>query len=326
MRIHRRPGAPEGDLATTPRPTDHSCCPNPALPPSLDPPALPPAPRSLASDRARRIVSPFPTDPSPAASLARMASPQPTPAPALPELEGLLRLSSKRTHSLYLASSSFSLPADPVSTAAGQRSKIADEYRDSVVLPPSLAGAGAKRAKVESGPAKAGRLLLEGGSAAGGATTNGRAAEAGPSQELVSYRHSQGLNAEGGANQSRLSKELMRRKEAREVVPEYHPQCTSTSIYLPHAACPEVFAATGADVSVAPRPRSGRPSSPCAGLAPRLTPRYFRAPLSLQGSSRVSSRATSAGFGPSPSSRETSGLRPAPATGSSRSGTWPRAS
>lgn len=156
-----------------------------------------------------------------------MASPQPTPAPALPELEGLLRLSSKRTHSLYLASSSFSLPADPISTAAGQRSKIVDEYRDSVVLPPSLAGAGAKRAKVENGPAKAGRLMLEGGSAGG--TTNGRAAEAGPSQELVSYRHSQGLNAEGGANQSRLSKELMRRKEAREVVPEYHPQCASSS-------------------------------------------------------------------------------------------------
>ena len=154
-----------------------------------------------------------------------MASPQPTPAPALPELEGLLRLSSKRTHSLYLASSSFSLPADPVSTAAGQRSKIVDEYRDSVVLPPSLAGAGAKRAKVENGPAKAGRLMLEGGSA----TRNGRAAEAAPSQELVSYRHSQGLNAEGGANQSRLSKELMRRKEAREVVPEYHPQCASRS-------------------------------------------------------------------------------------------------
>lgn len=187
------------------------------------------------SQRLQAHPSPSPSClPTPLLSPRTMVSPPPPTSAALPELEPLLRLSSKRTHSLYLSSSSFSLPHDSVSHQAALRSKIVSEYADAVVLPPSLAGAATKRARTAD-PAKSSRLMIEGGSSG---ERNGRSAEAkGPSQELVSYRHAQGLDSNGGVNQSRLSKELMKRKEAREVVPEYHPQCAFSVPHPSHSPC-----------------------------------------------------------------------------------------
>lgn len=62
--------------------------------------------------------------------------------------------------------------------------------------------------------------------------TNGSAAP-GPAAEprsLVKYRHQQGFAAEGGQASSRLSQALMRKKEAREIKPDYHAQCMSRPI------------------------------------------------------------------------------------------------
>ena len=42
---------------------------------------------------------------------------------------------------------------------------------------------------------------------------------------MVKFRHQQGFAAEGGQSGSKLSQALMRKKEAREVKPVYHPQC-----------------------------------------------------------------------------------------------------
>jgi pleiotropic regulator 1 len=43
----------------------------------------------------------------------------------------------------------------------------------------------------------------------------------------VKYRHQQGFAAEGGQAASKLSQALMRKKEAREIKPDYHAQCRS---------------------------------------------------------------------------------------------------
>lgn len=43
----------------------------------------------------------------------------------------------------------------------------------------------------------------------------------------MKFRHQEGFAAEGGQATSRLSQALMRKKEAREVKPEYHPECES---------------------------------------------------------------------------------------------------
>lgn len=55
-------------------------------------------------------------------------------------------------------------------------------------------------------------------------STNGSAPAAEP-RSLVKFRHQQGFAAEGGQSGSKLSQALMRKKEAREVKPVYHPQC-----------------------------------------------------------------------------------------------------
>ena len=46
-------------------------------------------------------------------------------------------------------------------------------------------------------------------------------------RSLVKFRHQQGFAAEGGQASSRLSQALMRKKEAREIKPIFHPQCWS---------------------------------------------------------------------------------------------------
>jgi len=67
------------------------------------------------------------------------------------------------------------------------------------------------------------------------ADENHRSASAGldPASEprsLVKFRHQQGFAAEGGHGGSKLSQALMRKKEAREIKPEYHAQCESRAI------------------------------------------------------------------------------------------------
>lgn len=59
-------------------------------------------------------------------------------------------------------------------------------------------------------------------------SADGRANGSAPAAEprsLVKFRHQQGFAAEGGQSGSKLSQALMRKKEAREVKPVYHPQC-----------------------------------------------------------------------------------------------------
>lgn len=53
----------------------------------------------------------------------------------------------------------------------------------------------------------------------------GTAGVAGEPRSLVKYRHQQGFAAEGGQASSRLSQALMKKKEAREIKPDYHAQC-----------------------------------------------------------------------------------------------------
>jgi hypothetical protein len=123
--------------------------------------------------------------------------------------------------------------------------KLAAEYRDVQTLPPVLAGqqagpAGPKRPPTAGqGPAAGSGMKLIGGPEAGSTyvkgciesmdakltcSSNANAPVAEP-RSLVKFRHQQGFSAEGGQAGSRLSQALMRKKEAREVKPVYHPQC-----------------------------------------------------------------------------------------------------
>lgn len=74
--------------------------------------------------------------------------------------------------------------------------------------------------KLSSNPAEVRELMTR---ISGGAAP-GPAAEP---RSLVKYRHQQGFAAEGGQASSRLSQALMRKKEAREIKPDYHAQCQS---------------------------------------------------------------------------------------------------
>jgi pleiotropic regulator 1 len=53
-------------------------------------------------------------------------------------------------------------------------------------------------------------------------------------RSLVKFRHQQGFAAEGGASGSKLSQALMRKKEAREVKPVYHPQWKLSRVISGH--------------------------------------------------------------------------------------------
>lgn len=107
------------------------------------------------------------------------------------------------------------------------------------MLPPILAAqagpAGPKRPAAGPGVAAPGPSpgvkLLTAGDA--GSSASAPAASDAP-RSLVKFRHQQGFAADGGAAGSRLSQALMRKKEAREVKPVYHPQWKLSRVISGH--------------------------------------------------------------------------------------------
>lgn len=116
--------------------------------------------------------------------------------------------------------------------------KVATEYKDVQTLPPALAGAGPAGPKkpAAAGPvaptAGAGVKLLTGPEAAP-STAPGSEGPSAP-RSLVKFRHQEGFGADGGQASSRLSQALMRKKEAREVKPVYHPQWKLSKVISGH--------------------------------------------------------------------------------------------
>ncbi|ADV23409.1 pre-mRNA-splicing factor PRP46 [Cryptococcus gattii Ru294] len=163
-------------------------------------------------------------------------------ASGLPSLADLVRAGSKRTRVVYGTETS-AVEDDGLARANKIKlaTKLAIEYKDVQTLPPILqsqqAGpAGPKPPKQPSitvsgtaGP----NVKLIGGLEAEKASSSTPEAAAEP-RSLVKFRHQQGFAAEGGQATSRLSQALMRKKEAREVKPEYHPEWKLTRVISGH--------------------------------------------------------------------------------------------
>ncbi|CAD6568717.1 MAG: pre-mRNA-splicing factor prp46 [Tremellales sp. Tagirdzhanova-0007] len=155
---------------------------------------------------------------------------------SLPPLSELVRRSVKRTRAIY--SSELNGIDDGLAKAHHLKlaSKLAKEYRDVQILPPILqsqqAGPqGPKRPGPLAGSAGPGVKLI-GGPEAG--STESSAQPASEPRALVKFRHQQGFAAEGGQAGSKLSQALMRKKEAREVKPVYHPEWKLTRVISGH--------------------------------------------------------------------------------------------
>ncbi|WVF68480.1 pre-mRNA-splicing factor PRP46 [Kwoniella sp. CBS 6097] len=163
-------------------------------------------------------------------------------ANGLPPLADLVRRSTKRTRIVYGVEGAAIDDGLARANKIKLASKLAAEYKDVQVLPPILAGqtagpAGPKRpAGGAPGPAVpgpvAGQKLIGGVEAA--ETSGSGAAPAAEPRALVKFRHQQGYAAKGGQASSRLSQALMRKKEAREVKPAYHPQWKLTRVISGH--------------------------------------------------------------------------------------------
>ncbi|GAA5827410.1 hypothetical protein JCM11251_003798 [Rhodosporidiobolus azoricus] len=140
---------------------------------------------------------------------------------SLPSIDHLVRRSAKRAHSLFSAEQAFSFSddANDRSTKVRLASKIEAEYRNAKVLPAALVaqqkgGAGPARPAGPQPSAGPERKLIEGPMA----------------KTVESLANSQALTTTGGptpvshAQQTLLSQSLIRRKEARQVKPDYHAQ------------------------------------------------------------------------------------------------------
>jgi pleiotropic regulator 1 len=149
---------------------------------------------------------------------------------ALPPLSDLVKRGAKRTRLVY---GPYNLDDGlERATKAKIAAKVAAEYRDVQTLPAALASAGAGPKKPAApAPAAPGVKLIAGPEAE--TTSAGTAGPAAP-RSLVKFRHQQGFGAEGGAASSRLSQALMRKKEAREVKPVYHPQWKLSKVISGH--------------------------------------------------------------------------------------------
>ncbi|WWD04577.1 pre-mRNA-splicing factor PRP46 [Kwoniella europaea PYCC6329] len=165
-----------------------------------------------------------------------------TASNGLPPLADLVRRSTKRTRVVYGVEASSIDDGLARANKIKLASKLAAEYKDVQTLPPILASqqgpTGPKRPAAANGNGssapgpQAGQKLIGGPEAAtSSSNTSDPAAEP---RSLVKFRHQQGFAAEGGQASSRLSQALMRKKEAREVKPEYHPQWKLTRVISGH--------------------------------------------------------------------------------------------
>ncbi|KAK8849658.1 pre-mRNA-splicing factor PRP46 [Kwoniella newhampshirensis] len=160
----------------------------------------------------------------------------------LPPLADLVRRSTKRTRVIYGLDGAGADDGLARANKLKLASKLATEYKDVQTLPPILqaqqAGpAGPKRpgqtpGPAASGPAVPGQKLIGGPDAE--PTSSSAPGPAAEPRALVKFRHQQGFAAEGGQTGSKLSQALMRKKEAREVKPEYHPQWKLTRVISGH--------------------------------------------------------------------------------------------
>ncbi|KAL7425127.1 pre-mRNA-splicing factor prp46 [Cryptotrichosporon argae] len=157
---------------------------------------------------------------------------------SLPPLADLVKRSAKRTRLIYGVDAAEIddglFGANKIKLAT----KLAAEYKDVQTLPPALqaqAGpAGPKRAAAASSvPANGGVKLITGLEDAGSTSSSTFSAASEP-RALVKFRHQQGFAAEGGQATSKLSQALMRKKEAREVKPVYHPQWKLSRVISGH--------------------------------------------------------------------------------------------
>ncbi|KAL8276750.1 hypothetical protein RQP46_010859 [Phenoliferia psychrophenolica] len=135
---------------------------------------------------------------------------------ALPSIESLIRKSVKRTHSLFSADEAFRYQDEgDRSTKLRIAAKINAEYGNAKVLPAALVaqqkgGAGPAR---PVGPAGPQRKMIEGAQSGMGKTVEELTSSALTLNQPISH-----------APATLLSQSLIRRKEARQVKPDYHAQ------------------------------------------------------------------------------------------------------
>ncbi|GAA5875369.1 hypothetical protein JCM8547_003217 [Rhodosporidiobolus lusitaniae] len=142
---------------------------------------------------------------------------------SLPPIDHLVRRSAKRAHALFSAEEAFTVPdeANQRSTKVRLASKIESEYRNVKTLPAALiaqqkGGAGPAR---PAGPAPAAgpqRKLIEGPMA--------QAVESLANSQALTTTSSAGSTPVSHAAPTLLSQSLIRRREARQVKPDYHAQ------------------------------------------------------------------------------------------------------
>ncbi|ORX37733.1 WD40-repeat-containing domain protein [Kockovaella imperatae] len=178
--------------------------------------------------------------PSPIAVMDE-AGPSTSSTIGLTPLAELVQRSVKRSRAVYSAQDSTTDHGLDEATRIKLATKLAAEFKDVQTLPPVLAAqqAGPAGPKRPAQPAANGGgagpgVKLIGGPETASSSTSGSAAAAAEPRLLVKFRHQQGFAAEGGHSGSRLSQALMRKKEAREVKPVYHPQWKLTRVISGH--------------------------------------------------------------------------------------------
>ncbi|TNY24304.1 WD40-repeat-containing domain protein [Rhodotorula diobovata] len=153
-------------------------------------------------------------------------------ADSLPPIDSLVQRSAKRAHSLFAAEQAFAVTDDAQSRSTKIRlaSKIDSEYRNAKVLPAALVA----QQKGGAGPARP-------GPAPAAAAAPGMKMIAGPMGQTVEQLSSQALTTTGGAptpvshaQPTLLSQSLIRRREARQVKPDYHAPWKLTRVISGH--------------------------------------------------------------------------------------------
>ncbi|ODN72948.1 pre-mRNA-splicing factor PRP46, variant [Cryptococcus amylolentus CBS 6039] len=173
-------------------------------------------------------------------SVAAQEQSGPSTQHTLPNLADLVKAGTKRTRVVYAGEGASIDDGLARANKIKFATKLGIEYKDVQTLPPILqsqtAGpAGPKRpsqaAIAAPGAAAAGVKLIGGPEARSTSSSGPQAPEP---QALVKFRHQQGYAAQGGQAGSRLSQALMRKKEAREIKPEYHPQWKLSRVISGH--------------------------------------------------------------------------------------------